>query len=542
MKDGTWKGVWVLAAAIAFVLSMSGYPSVQADTPSDPVRGGVLRYGMLADPVNWSPHNVVDCQSQVVMCEIWSGLLRYDDQEQLVGDLAESWEWAGDKTVVFHLRKNVKWHNGDVLTAEQVVKSENHRLDPKAGVDAKTLSDIIDKWEAVDAATVKLTLKRHDITILRWLTIVPGKDFVLHPSWDEKTCGRSAETTVGTGPFKYKSYEPGVEVRLVKNPDYFLSGMPYLDGIRYAIIPDREATLTGLLAGELDMVEFIDFQQLPKVKDKPGVYIPEGGKGFYGCRLVFDLSLPPTNDARVRHALNFAINRQLIVDAVLNGDGDPIWGGFIPPGRFGYAQNLEHYYSYDPKKAKALLAEAGWIDNRGDGKLYKDGQPMKLTFMTFGPSWWSQVAVIFQANLLDIGVACDLEIKPWPEYREARTKVLELPEGVPGKANIVGATIWGLDLSDMPVYVGPGGFINFNRYNNPKLRETLREAFSTTDDARREEMLRSIQAMMLEDAPDITPCWITRSEVARTAVKNFHHLSQDGCYGTLLWQSYLDPK
>ncbi len=541
MKDRTWKGVWVFIIAIAFVLSMSGCPSAQAAS-SDPVRGGVLRYGMLSDPVNWSPHNVVDCQSQVIMAEIWSALLRYDGKGQIVGDLAESWEWQGDNAIVFHLRKNVKWHNGDALTADQVVKSENHRLDPKAGVDAKTLTGIIDKWEAVDPNTVKLTLKQPDITVLRWLTMAPGKDFVLHPSWDEKTCGRSAETTIGTGPFKYKNYEPGVDVQLVKNPDYFIKGLPYLDGIRYVIIPDAEARLTGLLASELDMIEFIDFQQLNKVKGNKAVFIPDGGKGFYGCRLVFDLALPPTNDAKVRRALNFAVNRQLIVDAVLNGEGDPIWGGMIPPGRFGYAKNLDGYYSYDPKKAKALLAEAGWVENKSDGKMYKDGQPMKLSFMTYGPTWWSQVAEIVQANFRDIGVTCDLEVKPWPEYREMRTKLLELPEGVPGHANIVGGTIWGLELSDMPYYFGQGGFINFNRYNNPKLREVLHQAFQTKDDAKREDMLRNVQAIMLEDAVDIMPCWITRSEVARTAVKNFHHLSQDGCYGTLLWETYIDSK
>lgn len=535
MKTRAWRWGLAILTAVVLMFSVGAFSTAQAGTS-----GGILRYGMLSDPVNWAPHNVVDCQSQVIMAQIWSGLLRYNDKEEITGDLAESWEWVDNKTIVFHLRKNVKWHNGDALTADQVVKSELHRMDPKAGVDAKTLSNVIDKWEAVDSHTIKLTLKHPDITILRWLTIVPGKDFVLHPAWDEKTCGRSAESTIGTGPFKYKSYEPGVGVELVKNPDFFIKGMPKLDGIKFVIIPDSEARLTGLIANDLDMVEHIDFQSLPRVKGNKDIYIPEGGAGYYGGRLILDMALPPTNDVRVRKALDFAINRDLIVNAVLNGDGAPIWGGFIPPGRFGYAEELANTLSYDPEKAKALLAEAGWTDSDGDGKLDKDGQPMHLSFMTYGPSWYSQVAEVFQANVRDIGIECDIEVKPWPEYCAIREKILALPPGKASQVNILGSTLWGLDLADFPLYIGKGGAYNFNRYENPKVQKLLHDAFGTTDDAKREEMLRKIQALMIEDVPHITPCWVTRAEVVRTSVKNFHHLGQDGCFGNLLWETNLE--
>lgn len=535
-KDSMFKRLTLMLLVVAII----GWGGASAYAKIS--KGGILRYGMLSDPVNWSPHNTLDCQSQVIMAQVWSGLLRYNNAEKIVGDLAESWSWEDPKTLVFKLRQNVKWHNGDKLTADQVVKSENLRLDPKVGIDAKTLGEIIEKWEVVDDYTIKLTLKRPDITILRWLTIAPGKDFVIHPSWDEKTCGRSPESTIGTGPFKFKSYEPGVGVELVKNPDYFIKGLPYLDGIKFSIIADNEARLTGLIADELDIVEFIDFQALTQVKGKDDIYVSPGGQGFYGCRLVFDLAKEPTKDINVRRAFNYAVNRDLIVDAVLNGEGEAIWGGFIPPGRFGYAKELEGYYSYDPEKAKQLLAEAGWKDTDGDGKLDKNGKPMELKFLAYGTIWGSQVGEIVQANLRDIGVTVELTVKPWPEFRAMRSKVLELPEGVPSEWDILGGTLWGLDLSDMPIYMMPGGFINFNRYKNPEAQKLLREAFATTDDGKREEMFRKIQKMMLDDVPDITPCWITRSEVLRSTVKNFHHLGQDGCYGTLLWESYIDKK
>jgi ABC-type transport system substrate-binding protein len=107
--------------------------------------------------------------------------------------------------------------------------------------------------------------------------------------------------------------------------------------------------------------------------------------------------------------------------------------------------------------------------------------------------------------------------------------------------NLIGATIWGLDLSDLPSYIMPGGY-NFSRYNNPKTREALRDALAATDDGKRAGFLRQVQKLMLDDAIQIAPCWVTRSEAVRTRVKNFAHLNQDGCFGTLLWEAYLDPK
>lgn len=540
MDGGKWAKATVLLVTLSFVAAVFALPA-DAGAPADPRRGGILRYGMLSDPQNWTPHRVQECQNQLVMSQIWSALLRFNGKGELVGDLAESWKWVDNKTVVFQLRKNVKWHNGDSLIAAHVVQSENHRLDPKESIDAKVLGDAIGKWEAVDNHTVKLTLKRPNVGILRWLTPAPGRAFVLHPKWDAKTAGRSAEATIGTGPFMYKAYEPGVKVQLVRNSNYFIKGMPYLDGVDFSIIPDADARMTGLRSGQLDMIEFVEFQQYQALRRDPHIYIPEG-KGFYGARILFDLKLPPTNDVRVRQAFNYAIDRKTIVDAVLAGEGAPIWGGIIPPGRFGYAKELEGYYSYDPKKAKALLAEAGWTETKGDGKLYnKEGHPLKVTFVTYGPSWWSQVAEIVQQNLRDIGVTVELDVKPWAEYREIRQKNSELPDDKPGTINMIGATLWGLDLSDMPSYIMPGGY-NFNRYNNPKAREALREALAATDDAKRAGFLRQVQALMVEDAMQITPVWVTRSEAVRTRVKNFAHLNQDGCFGTLIWESYLDPK
>jgi peptide/nickel transport system substrate-binding protein/glutathione transport system substrate-binding protein len=504
-----------------------------------PKYGGILKYALSDEPQGWFPHNTQSCQNMTVFEQVYSSLLRYDQNDQIVGDLAQSWEWPDSKTVIFHLRPDVKWHNGDTLTADQVVKSMDHLLDPKVSVNAENLLKTIDHFEVVDNLTVKLVLKQTDVGILRSLTSTPGQAFILYTNYDEATAGQSPATAIGTGPFMFESYEPGVSLKLVRNPNYFIKGMPYLDGIEFDIIKDTEAGKTALLAGDVDMAESIDFNSLASLKANPKIILAEG-TGFYGCRLLLDRSVYPTDDVNVRKALNFAIDRQMIVNSVLAGQGAPIWGGMIPPGRFGYAPALANTYSYDPQKAKQLLAADGWTDSNGDGWVDKDGKPMILSFITYGPDWWSQAAEVVQANLKDIGVQVTLKVDDWATYKTERVAIQNLPVGTPGPYNILGGTIWGLDLVDMMQYHVTGGSYNFTRVSIPALDALYLQARATVDDAQREALLQQAQAMELDLALDIAPVWINRGEAYQSYVKNFYHMNEDGCWGTLLWQAWLD--
>jgi peptide/nickel transport system substrate-binding protein len=335
----------------------------------------------------------------------------------------------------------------------------------------------------------------------------------------------------------YESYEPGISVKLVKNPNYFIEGMPYLDAIEHRVIPDAEARITALRAGDMDVASYIDFQSLPMLREDPNIFIPEG-KGFYGSRLSFGLTLPPTDDVRVRHAINYAIDREMIVDAVVAREGEAIWGSIIPEGRFGYDPDLADYYSYDPAKALELFNEAGWIDTDGDGILDKDGEPILITLVTYGPSWWSQTAEVFQANLRDIGVVLEINVLPWAEFAVVREEIAVLPEGEPDKYNLIGSSLWGLDMTDFVRYIN--GDLNQNRYHNSELNELMYSAISTLDDNDREKMFQEAQAMVLDDAPWITTCWVSRAEAVRSNVNNFMHLNDTGCFGILLWEAYLD--
>jgi peptide/nickel transport system substrate-binding protein len=548
------KKIFVALLAMVLVLTACGpaastevavnpTEAAVSDVPSAAVEGavygGTLRYGLSDEVQGWTPHNTESCQNMTVFAQIWSSLLRYDGNDQLVGDLAESWVWTDDLTVVFTLRPNVKWHNGDDLTADQVVLSMNHLLNPDVSMRAADLNQTIDHFEAVDPLTVKLVLKQANSSILRNLTTAPGQAFILHPNYSEDTAGQSFDTTIGTGPFMFESYEPGVAVKLVKNPNYFIHGLPYLDGMDFSIITDTQASQTALLAGDLDVIESVDFNSLASLKENPDIAVPEGF-GFYGCRLVMESHTVPTDDINVRKALNFAVDRQMIVDSVLAGEGVAAWGGMIPEGRFGYAPDLANTYSYDPEMAKTMLAESGWTDSNADGFLDKDGQDLTINFVDYGPDWWSQVAEVVQANFLDIGVKTNLEIYDWATYKEKRAANKAVAAGEPGLFNVVGATLWGLDMVDMMQYNFSTGAYNFGRVNNPDLDALYLSALAATDDAARESLLQQAQAIEVANAYDIVVAYINRAEATRSYVKNFHHLNQDGCWGILLWEAYID--
>lgn len=507
-----------------------------APAEAEPKYGGTFRYSANGDPQNWTPYNTSTCTDETVMNQIYSGLVRYDAQGQLVGDVAESWEWENSTTLIFHLRDNVYWHNGDHLVADHVVKSMQLRMGPDT-IGKERMEGYIDRWEAIDDYTVKLVLKRPFSSVLRLLTIAPGHGAILHPTFDPATAGQSPETTIGTGPFVYVSYEPGVSIKLAKNPNYFIEGQPYLDGIDYVIMNDAEAILTAFRADQLDMIEAVDMQTVPVLREEEGVEV-YATAGFYGSRLLFELTLPPTDDVKVRHALNYAVDREMIVDAALAGEGIACWGSVIPEGFFGYAPELANYYSYDPAKALDLLAEAGWADTDGDGKLDKDGQPMKIIFGTYGPSWWSQVGEIVKANIEAIGIEVDLQVTPWADYAEKRQKQANLPEGEQGFMNILGGTIWGVNMGDFLGYVRGG----YHRYYNTAAQELIEKAMASTDTAEAEKFFQEAQALVLDDAPWIAPAWIYRGEAVKTRVKGFEHMPETACYGMLMSTVWLDTE
>ncbi|MBI3812477.1 MAG: peptide-binding protein [Nitrospirae bacterium] len=334
---------------------------------------------------------------------IFDGLIEVDDRFEAKPRLAESWEHSQDgRTWTFHLKHGVRFHDGAELTADDAAFTF---------VKMKQLSNRIpfvfnfQDMEAVhvkDKYTFQITLKKALASFLRALDISILPKHLLEGQDIEKTSFNLHP--VGTGPFKLKSWSDK-EIILEANESYFL-GRPYLDKIRVIVYPNREAAWAKLMAGAVDFFDFLTPDHYEILKQVPSFNFYSVPMPYYYL-LAFNLKKELFRDQKVRQALNYAVNKEEIVAKVLKGQGQPA-AGTIFPGSWAYSSNLKPY-PYDPKKALALLAEAGWEDHDGDHLLDKNGRPLEFTvYVNSGDDIKQKTLLLIQQQLFDIGVRINI--------------------------------------------------------------------------------------------------------------------------------------
>jgi glutathione transport system substrate-binding protein len=320
------------------------------------------------------------------------------------------------------LQPNVKFHDGTTFDAE-AVKFNLDRKIAKVG----PLGDMIpwDKIEVVDPSTVKVTLTRPYPGMYNILAI---KTFSMYsPTWVKKVSNDDLKSqAVGTGPFMLAEYVPNETVTLKKNPDYWQKGMPYLDEVILKVVPDANARATMLEAGEVDIAESLSYQALQRLETTAGVKVLSGpsSKQYY---LSLTNIHPPLDNIQVRQALNYAIDKDGIIETVLRGYAEPAQAvlvtkavdGFVPAGT----------YEYNPDKAKQLLDEAGWKVG-SDGIREKDGKKFELKFRMRKDAFEGETAIgeLAQGMLQDVGVKADIEIADNPTFlAELNKPIAEAP-------------------------------------------------------------------------------------------------------------------
>jgi peptide/nickel transport system substrate-binding protein len=256
----------------------------------------------------------------------------------------------------------------------------------------------IDRVDVVDDYTVRVSLREPQATFLPLLArseavIVPaslvasGHDFRTRP--------------VGTGPFKFAEREPNVRIRVVRNPDYFEKGIPYLDEIVFVPISDDGTRVNALRSGEVDMIGYAPWKDMTTIERDRRLQLWQQ-TGPFMC-LMFNVNRRPFNDVRVRQAVAYAINRQDVVDIVFHKRGSIITGGIIPAGTWAHNGDLEGMYKYDPDRARRLLREAG----------YDPSTPIRLMASATHAIHY-QTAEIVQAALRQVGMNVVLDLQDWP--------------------------------------------------------------------------------------------------------------------------------
>ncbi len=466
----------------------------QADKP--PAYGDILVRGDIGDASNLIPLLASDSASHSVAGMVFNGLVKYDKDMNIVGDLAESWDVTQNGLVItFHLRKGVQWHDGKPFTAADVLYTYQVTTNPKTPTAYAGDFLKIKKAEVLDDYTFRVTYdKPFAPALISWASailprhLLEGKDITKSPL---------TRHPIGTGPYKFKEWVAGQKIVLVSNENYF-EGRPYIDGRVTRIIPDTATMFLELRAQNIGMMGLTPLQYTRQTDNN--LFKENFNKyrylSFAYTYLGYNLKNPLFTDKRVRQAISYAVNKDEIISGVLLGLGKPATGPY-KHGTWAYNDKVK-IYNYDPAKARELLKQAGLTDTNHDGVLEKDGKPFEFEILTNqGNETRQKCAEIIQRQLKEVGISVKIRIVEWSAF------VTDFINKRRFDAVILGWTI-PLDPDAYDVWhsskTSPEE-LNFVSYKNPEADEMLEKGRSTFNQAERKKYYDRFQEILVEDQP-----------------------------------------
>jgi ABC-type transport system substrate-binding protein len=372
----------VLAAALA--LGIAAGPAA-----GQPVSGGDFTFGYSSSFVDiLDPHVTSQSVSHFIMANIFDPLVYLRTNGEFAPGLAESWAQSTDGlTWTFKLKRGVTFHDGTSFNAEAVKFSFDRMVDPEtksrqAGV---ALRGFYDRTDVVDGNTVRIVLKKPKAS---FLTVISQVFFApVSPKAARELGAEFGRKPVGTGPFKFVEWVQNQHVKLVRNPDYtwgppFLhKGPAHFATLTFRQIPDAGARLAALESGQVDAVDVPPTHQLERLRADPRFQVKSAPQPGMPWGWPMNTKRAPTDELKVRQAMIYALDRAALVKNVLQGAYRPAYGP-LTPVTFGYNPAVEKMYPYDPRKAEALLDEAGWKKGP-DGIRVKDGKPLVIEHYVF---------------------------------------------------------------------------------------------------------------------------------------------------------------
>ena len=461
-----------------------------------PAYGDILVEGSIGDASNLIPLLASDSTSHEIAGLVFNGLIKYDKDIRIVGDLAESWEISKDGLVItFHLRKGVRWHDGRPFTAADVLYTYQVTVDPKTPTAYAGDFLKVKKAEVLDDWTFRATYdKPFAPALMSWSVGILPKHLLAGKEITTSPLGRRP---IGTGPYKFKEWVTGQKIVLISNHDYF-EGRPYIDGSIMRIIPDTATMFLELRANGIDRMGLTPLQYTRQTENN--LFRENFNKyrylSFAYTYMGYNLKNPLFADKRVRQAIAHAVDRVEMIDGVLLGLGKPATGPY-KPGTWAYNPNVRAY-PYDPAKAKALLAEAGWKDVNGDGVLEKEGRPFAFEIITNqGNEIRAKCAEIIQRRLAEVGIQVKIRVVEWAAF------VKDFINKRKFDATILGWTIpMEPDLYDVwhSSKTGPEE-LNFISYKNGEVDALIEKGRETFDQAVRKRCYDRIQEILAEEQP-----------------------------------------
>ena len=473
-------------------------PLTGLEPPPDetPVFGDTFIEGSIGDASTLLPVLASDGASSEINGLVYSGLVRYDGDLNIVGELAESWDISPDNlSITFHLRHGVKWHDGVPFTSADVLYTYQVYRDPETPTSYAESYLQVQKAETPDAYTFRVTYAEpYAPALISWGFSVLPKHLLEGKKITESPLARHP---IGTGPYCFVEWQGGEKIVLEANRDYF-EGSPYIKRFVFRIIPDTSTQFLELQTGGLDYMGLTPIQY-DRQTDTPAfhrLFTKYSYLAFGYTYLGYNLKRPLFQDRRVRQALSYAIDKQEIIDGVLLGHGRIATGPYKPDA-WVYNPKVKRY-NFDPEKAKALLAEAGWRDSDGDGILDKDGKPFRFTIITNqGNDLRSKTGEIIQRRFHDIGIDVKLRIIEWATFLKEFINPSNFDATILGWSGGPEPDQYNIWHSSK---IGPRQ-LNFIGYKNPEVDELLEKGRRTFDQEERKKIYGRFQEILAEDQP-----------------------------------------
>ena len=546
-RDGGVNRRDLLKLGGAAMAALASAPHIGAGPASAqaPKRGGTINVRAW-DPPHWDPHLTISYKTHIAYSFTHSRLLRFragpgvsPGTFPIEGDLAESWSQPNDTTYLFKLRKGVRWHNkppvnGRELTAEDVVYSIDRFRTVKGNANAYMLSSV-DKVEAPDKYTVKITLKEPYVWLLDMLANSHAVPIIARECVDKHGDLKRHEATIGTGPWMLDSYRPNVGFTFVRNPSYFLSGLPHIERVEVFVDEDNASRMAAFLSGKYDLgwefmgiINRVDWVQIKDVlkQKRPRLQTVE-----FTTPVMQHISMrtdkAPYSDVRVRRAMSMAIDRKGIIDALYEGVGviNPAvpaalkeWS--IPMDQLG--EGLANY-KYDPAAAKKLLAEAGLAS----------GFSATMEFTTYGSNIVVDACQLVLKYLKDVGIDAKLVTKEYGAY---------ISTTFYGKFDTLAfGPQTGFQEPDNHLFgqYYPGELKNQSHINDPVVADMLIRQRRTPDVAKRREVVFDIQRHLAKQQYYVQLPSPTHVAVWDGALKNYGP-NHGYDYGGRLMAAWLD--
>lgn len=492
-----------LIVVLSLVLAACGGDAPNANSPLlqhsyPPQPGGTLISAMPSDPSSMIGMVAGESASLAIGGYLFNALLKYDQNLDLTGELAASWQVAEDKkTITFKLKPGLQWADGQPLTSADVLFTWQLITDEKTHSPYASDYQLVTHAEAPDALTFIVHYSQPFAPALEsWasLQVLPqhklaGQD--IHTT-------RFAQQPVGSHYYQLKEWRHGEYIKLEKNPRAVL-GPANIDTRIERIIPDPAAQFLELMADNIDSMNMDPITYARIIPSRPALqarlnqYKELGNSYTY---LGFNLKRKPFDDVRVRKAINYAINKQEIIDGVYLGLGIAIGSPYKPGTRWSNPHLLP--YPFDPAKAKQLLAEAGFSDSDGDGWLDRQGHKLSFEILTnLGNKQREKTAVIIQRRLKEVGIDTRLRTLEWASLLTNFIKPGDFDAVVMG---------WGLGLDPDQYTIWhssqqkPGQF-NFIGYQNPEVDRLLEQGRLEFDPEKRQQIYHAFAKVLYDDSP-----------------------------------------